>query len=186
MPLKPFAISRRELFTLVVFVLNLPSDDKEERKKRSALFRELKAEDLKRRLTRVRSIDEIKQDHELSKGEPFYRNPKGAYAEDYGEEESNIRVDLHGSTVDFVIAKLSGKMEGGAAADVLADLCERVVSLRDTNEDRICTSETGAGYRLPRELWTLPEATADAHARAPKAAPPRDEVAAPATESAGT
>lgn len=167
--LKPFAVSRREIFTLTVFLINLPTDDKEERKKRSALFREMKAEPLKKSITRTKSFEEIREEQEQMKADPMWVNPRGAYAHQWADEEFTTRVELHQSTIDYLLAKLSGKMDGGAAADVLGELYERVVSLRDTNEDRIC-SEGGDGYRLPRMLWTEKEIAAANASRPPEAA----------------
>lgn len=168
--LKPFAISARETFTLAIFILNLPSDDKEERKKRSALYREFKADDIKKRINHVKSIEEIKDEQEKQKADPFYVNPKSAYPHQYADDSPTIRVDLHASTIDYAIAKLSGKMEAGGAADVLADLCDRLISVRDTNEDRICSSDPTppAGYRLPPELWTAEERATDNAKKAPR------------------
>jgi hypothetical protein len=165
--LKPFAISPREYFLLVVYVINLPSDDKEERKKRGALYRELLADDLRKKLSRVKSPEEQRHEQEMLKEDPFWVNPNSAYPYQWAEEDPIKRVELHQSTVDYVISKLSGRMDGGAPGFILGELHERLVSLRDTNEDRICTVG-GDGYRLPRGLWTEAEVAKDASSRDPK------------------
>lgn len=164
--LKPFAVSRRECYTLAVWLLAQPSENKEERQKRKQFWKESALEELKRRLMAVLTIEEQKAEIDATKADPGYLHPKKAYLVQYVDDAHDVRVELSQTTVNYLIDKLSGKLEG-ATGEVLGELCDRLIALRDTNEDAVCT-EGGTGYRLPRELWTKEEIAAAMAARPPQ------------------
>lgn len=161
--LKPFAISKREQFTLSVFLMNQQSPDKEDRKRRRELWTEMGLQDLKRRLTTIKTPDEARADEEASKADPNWRDPNGAYAWDWRSDEQDVRVELHNSTIDYLLNKVLNGQMTGVAADCLGELSERLEELRSTDAAAICTRD-GKGYRLPRALWTDRERAADASA----------------------
>lgn len=159
MSLKPFAISKREQFALAILVINQPSSDKEDRKRRRDLWPEMGLVELKRRLTRIQTPDELRAAEEAAKADPAWRDPDGAYPWEWRSDEQDVRVELHNSTIDYLLTKvLSGTMNG-PAADILGELAERLEELKSTDADAICT-DGGKGYRLPRALWTDKERAA--------------------------
>lgn len=166
--MKPFAVSRRECYTLSVWLLAQASDNKEERQKRRQFWKEFGLEDLKRKIMVVLTVEEQKAEIEASKADGGYLHPKKAYIVQYVDDQPSVRVDLHQTTIAYLIEKLSGKLEG-AVGEILGELCDRLISLRDTLEDKIC-SIGGDGYRLPRALWTLAEDGAIAPQTAEEAA----------------
>ena len=68
---------------------------------------------------------------------------------------------LHQTTIAYLIEKLSGRLEG-ALGEVMGELCERLVELRDTRDHATITTSFAGGYKLPRDLWTKEEIAADA------------------------
>lgn len=174
--LKPFAVSRREQFTLVMFVLNAESTDRAERKSRRQLWEEMGVLDLKRKITKAR--EPLSAEAEKERQERLARDPRDVDPDDvwpwqWASEEPDVRVALHQSTIDYVVKKLEGKIPGGATSEVLGELAERLVALRDTDAASI-TKKAGGGYKLPVELLTPEEQTA----YEPLKAVPKDEPAA--------
>jgi hypothetical protein len=143
---KPFAISRREQFTLLTYLNPLESADQEERRSRRAVWDEFQILQLKRTIDRL-----------PTEKDP---NPTASISVfDWADEEPNVRLEIHGSTIAFVIKKLNGKLVGGAG-DVLGDLADRLIALRDTPDPATICTRKGSGYHLPEALWTEPELAA--------------------------
>ena len=157
MSLKPFAVSKRELFTLAMFVIRQQSPDKEDRKRRRELWIEMGLVDLKRRLMKILSPEETRAADAAAKADPNWRDPDGAYQWEWRSDEPTVRVELHNTTIEYLLTKvLNGPMDG-PAGDVLGELSERLEQLKTTDAATICTDKPGSGYRLPRELWTETE-----------------------------
>ena len=162
--MKPFAISPREQFSVLTFLLNTASENKDERAKRRALWEEIGVKALKKKILRV-------QQPKAAGTQPPdpLNDPDGVYAWQYAEEDPTIRVGFHQTTVTYLIEKLSGRLEG-ALGEVMGELCERLISLRDTADSATITTSASGGYKLPRELWTKEEIAADAVAHPAAAA----------------
>ena len=145
-PMKPFAISPHEQFVLLTYLNPLKHADQVERRSRRDVFEEFGLRGLKRALDAIPTEEEP--------------NPQGKIKlSDWASDEPTVRVALHGGTITYVIKKLDGELQG-APGDFLGELADRLIALRDTDADAVCTS-TGTGYRLPRALWTTEESAAD-------------------------
>jgi len=156
-PMKPFAISKHEQLVLTTYLNPLKHANQEERHSRRDVWDEFGLRPLKRQLDAMPTEDDP--------------NPQAKIKiSDWASDEQNVRVELHGGTITYVIKKLDGELQG-PAGDVLGELADRLIALRDTNTDTICTSG-GTGYRLPRALWTPEEIAA--------AVPPVPVIADPA------
>lgn len=153
--LKPFAISPREQFSVLTFLLNAASENKDERAKRRALWEEIGVKPLKKKILRVQTPKPAG----TPQPDPL-NDPDGVYAWQYAEEDPTVRVGLHQTTVTYLIEKLSGRLEG-AVGEVMGELCERLIALRDTADTATITRSSSGGYKLPRELWTTEELAAD-------------------------
>lgn len=154
--LKPFAISPREQFTVLTMLLNAPSENKEERSKRRALWDELGVQGIKRKILKIQKPKPA--------GAPApdpLNDPDGVYGWQYAEDEPSARVTISQGTLSYLIEKLSGRLEG-AMGEILGELCDRLIALRDTADAIAITRTAGTGYKLPRELWTEAEIAADA------------------------
>lgn len=155
---KPFAISPREQFTVLQFLLNTPTENRDERAKRKALWEELGVVELKRKVIK------IQQPKPQGAPPPDPANdPDGVYAWQYAGEEPTVRVALHQTTIAYLIEKISGRLEG-VLGEVLGELCERIIALRDTSDEASITKSAGGGYKLPYQLWTASERGRDSQA----------------------
>lgn len=169
--MKPFAISPREQFTVLTFLLNTASENKDERAKRRALWEEIGVKQLKKKILRVQAPKAAG----TPQPDPL-TDPDGVYAWQYAEEDPTVRVELHQTTVSYLIEKLSGRLEG-AIGEVMGELCERLISLRDTAAAATITTSAAGGYKLPRDLWSKEEIAADNASKAPRVA---EDIASPA------
>lgn len=134
--MKPFGITKTEQFLFTHFLNPQKSADQEERRTRMQTFKETGCKDLKK------SLDQM----------PTAENPAPViHLHAWSDNETMHRVELHASTIAFMIKKLSGELIGGSG-DILGYLCDRLISLGATDEDKICTVG-GDGYRLPKNLW---------------------------------
>lgn len=154
--LKPFAISPREQFTVLNQILQTASDNRDERQKRRQLWEEIGVVSLKRKLLR------IQKPKPASAPQPDPLNdPDGVYAWQYADDEPTVRVALSQTTISFLVDKFLAKLEG-VVGEVLGELCERLISLRDTADAGTICTHKGNGYHLPEELWTHEELVAAA------------------------
>ena len=146
-PMKPFAISKHEQLVLTTYLNPLKHANQEERHSRRDVWDEFGLRTLKRQLDAMPTEEEP--------------NPQGKIKiSDWASDEPGVRVELHGGTITYVIKKLDGELVG-PAGDVLGELADRLIALRDTADPSTITKKDGSGYKLPRALWTAEEVTAD-------------------------
>lgn len=126
-----FHITKREQFELLFHVLNKPSADRHERRKRRHMWQELKLSDA--------VVQSIEVAPPPKPGEPP-APPKGLSPYEWRDNEEPIAVEISGPTMDFMIEQLGGQLVG-AAGVVLGGLEDRLFALRD------------GGYQPPEGLF---------------------------------
>jgi hypothetical protein len=117
---RKFHMFKREQFLLLMRVLNTPSKDREQRRKRKHMWEELGLWKAARLAVKLGPRDP----------KPDDRPPLDAF--DWADDEKPIPVRISGGTMDAMIDELKGDLQGPNEVH-LGELEDRLYALRDGN-----------------------------------------------------